>query len=152
MDHLENRQMFEMLAGRVPPEQHKEGLRHIVGCSQCRSRWEELQATWGDLGQWNFQTTEYDFTASILSQVALPTTEPEGIRFFRLSSILRVAASILIGLFVGYIAGRMPNMPGSPSEQEIAQSMHLEALTLSSSTGFSEPLLEPFSTDDGIEP
>ena len=47
MDHLENRQMFEMLAGQIPPDQHDAGLRHIADCRQCRCQWEDLKATWG---------------------------------------------------------------------------------------------------------
>ena len=154
MDHLENRQMFEMLAGQVPPEQYDAGLRHMAECRQCRSRWDDLQETWGDLGQWEFQACDDDFTESILEKAAQAqtTAEPAAVRFFRLSSLVRIAASILIGVFVGHLAGRIPAMGSTPSKQDIVQAMHLETLTLSSSTGFGEPLLESISAGDGIEP
>ena len=153
MDHLENRQMLEMLAGQVPSGQVDAGKRHMAECAQCRLRWEDLQATWGDLGQWDFQASDYDFTASILEKVprAQAIADAPAVRFFRLSSMVRIAASVLLGLFVGHLAGRIPATGLTPSEQDIVQAMHLETLTLSSSTGFGEPLLESISTGSEIE-
>ena len=73
------------------------------------------------------------------------------VRLFQPRSLLRIAASVLIGVLVGRMAARTP-LGGHPSEQDMTQAMYLDTLTLNSSTGFGDPLLQDVSTDEGIEP
>ena len=147
MDHINDSQMLELLAGHIAPDQQKGMHEHMDACAPCRARWQDYQGTWEDLGQWDLQPPQLDLTESIMARIPSINT----VRLFQPRSLLRIAASVLIGLLVGRMAARTP-YSGHPSEQDMAQVMYLDTLSLNSSTGFGDPLLQSSTANDGIEP
>ncbi len=147
MDHINDSQMLDMLTGHIAPDQQKDMHEHMDACASCRARWQDYQGTWEDLGQWDLQVPSTDLTESIMARIP-PFS---AVRLFQPRSLLRIAASVLIGLLVGHMAARTP-LGGHPSEQEMTQATFLDTLTLDSSTGLGDPLLQDVTADEGIEP
>ena len=146
MDHINDNEMLNMLTGHISPDQQKDIHEHLDGCAPCQTRWLDYQGTWEDLGQWDLPASLSDQTESIMAKISQINT----VRLFQPQSLLRIAASVLIGLFVGHMAARTP-YGGYSSDQEMAQAMYLDVLTLNSSTGLGDPLLQDVFGFEGIE-
>jgi len=147
MDHINDSEMLDMLTGHIGPDQQKDMHEHMDACAPCRTRWQDYQGTWEDLGQWDLQLPQSDLTESIMARISPANT----LRLFQPRSLLRIAASVLIGLLVGRMAARTP-LGGRPSEQDMTQAMYLDTLTLNTSTGLGDPLLQSAPANEGIEP
>ncbi len=133
MDHLTDKQLLTMLsdpaADRAPAE-------HAAGCSECASRLQALKEPWDVLGQWTVDTPDIDLTDQVLSRVQGNAT----IYLRQPRALIRIAASIVIGVGAGSWLGQSTAQP--VSDQQVTEAMYLDVLTLNSSTGWTSPLLE----------
>jgi len=129
---LNDKQLLEMLNHELPDK----AFEHFAACASCAERLQALQESWDLLGQWTIDVPDVDLTDRILSHVQC--IRP--IYLWQTQTLIRVAASILIGVGVGGWLGRSGGQP--VSDQQVVESMYLDVLTLSSSTGWATPLLE----------
>ena len=133
MEHLSNGQLLDMLSGRGSQPEAVEG--HLAECASCRQRLASLRETWDVLGEWSVEERATDLTGRIMR-------EAQGVRSVYLwqpRAVVRIAASIAIGIGLGGFLGR-PG-PVSVSDEQAAEAMYLDALALQSSTGWASPLL-----------
>ncbi len=133
MEHLSENQLLDVLK-----RQDSKGnvlKDHISGCVSCKQRLVELQETWDVLGHWTVEMPDIDLTDRVLKKARPVRT----VRLWQTQTLMRIAASILIGIGLGTLLGQP--MPNSVSENQVAQAMYLDALALDSATGWTAPLL-----------
>lgn len=147
MDHISDSQMLDSMAGHTTSDRQKRIHVHMDSCAHCRKRWRDLQATWDTLGLWSLHPSQSDVTESIMTQIRPGARSRPG----RFPALFRIAASVLIGLLTGHLVARGPFGTQSP-EPDMARALYLEMLTLNSSTGLADPLLQSGSLDEGMQP
>lgn len=133
MDHLTDKQLLDMLTQASPDPVLAE---HVSDCEACAARLQALEVPWEVLGQWAVDTPDIDLTDRILGSVR----NSRVIRLQQPQALVRIAASIIIGAGVGSWLGGTTTRP--VTDQHVAEAMHLDVLTLSSSTGWTAPLLQ----------
>jgi hypothetical protein len=133
MDHLTDKQLLRML-NQSTADHAVNG--HLAGCNSCAQRLQALKAPWDVLGQWTLDAPDVDLTDQVLSR--MKGNRP--IYLQQPQAMIRIAASIIIGVGVGSWLGQSVARP--VSDQQVAEAMYLDVLTLNSSTGWTAPLLE----------
>ena len=133
MEHLSDNQILDALG--QPPTDSSEVGRHLKVCPSCRMRLEEFRPTWEVLGTWTVEMPKVDLTEAILRQ-ARPQ---RSVRLWQPQSLIRIAASILVGIGLGILSA-MP-VHRTVSAQQVSEAMHLDALSVNSPTGWTSPLL-----------
>jgi hypothetical protein len=133
MDHLTDKQLLNMLTDSAPDLGVAE---HVADCDSCAQRLQALKVPWDVLGQWTLDAPDMDLTDQVLSRVQ--ANRP--IYLQQPQALIRIAASILIGVGVGSWLGQSTAQP--VSDQQVTEAMYLDVLTLNSSTGWTTPLLE----------
>ncbi len=138
MEHLNDKEMLELL-GAPATDRPQPQQEHLSACDSCRQRFEPLEQTWDELGTWSVSTRGRDLTQRILSQI----TQIPCIKLWETRSLMRVAASIIIGLAAGYWAADHSSTSPAPSPDSSTAdaSSHLEVLGLESATGWSDSFL-----------
>lgn len=135
MDHLTDKQLLNMLTDSASDS----GLtEHVAECKSCADRLEALKVPWDVLGQWAIDTPGIDVTDQVLSKAQAQNNR--SIMLQQPQALIRVAASIIIGVGAGSWLGRSAAQP--VSDQQVTEAMYLDVLTLNSSTGWTSPLLE----------
>jgi hypothetical protein len=138
MDHVSDIQMLEMLGGHVPQAEQERLQEHIADCSDCQIRLQEYEQTWSDLAEGAIDTSEHDLVEGVMS--GLPE-ETRPIKFWPATSLARIAASILLAVFLGHVVGKFTaEKPKSPEDIVVAQAMFLDVLAPGSKVGWSEPV------------
>lgn len=135
MDHLTDKQLLNMLTDSARDHDLTE---HVAQCNSCADRLEALKVSWDVLGQWAIDTPDIDVTDQVLSKAQAQNSRP--IMLQQPQALIRVAASIIIGVGAGSWLGRSTAQP--VSDQQVTEAMYLDVLTLNSSTGWTSPLLE----------
>lgn len=133
MDHLTDKQILALLTETVTDGALAE---HVSQCDTCAGKLQALEASWDILGRWTVDTPAVDLTDRVLDRVEARSI----IRLKQPKALIRVAASILIGAGAGSWLGQTTAQP--VSDEQVSEAMHLDVLTLSSSTGLTTPLLE----------
>ncbi len=133
MDHLTDKQLLNILA---QPTLDRDLTDHVAGCESCAQRLQSLKEPWDVLGQWAVDSPDIDLTNRIMSKVQADAP----IFLQQPRALIRIAASIIIGVGVGSWLGQTTAHP--VSDQQVTEAMYLDVLTLNSSTGWTSPLLE----------
>lgn len=133
MEHLTDRQLLELLELYGDRPDYPPG--HLDTCQRCREHWRELQESWQIVGRWTVDGSGIDLTDRILSQVDVESN----IRLWQVRALIRIAASVIIGVGLGALIGRT-GTPAVTAEQAM-QAIYLDSLALHSSTGWTAPLL-----------
>ena len=134
MEHLSEKQLLDALGHQDFKDNTLED--HISECLSCRQRLAELRATWDVLGHWTVETPDIDLADRILLKAQPIRT----VRLRQPRALVRIAASIIIGIGLGSLLGRPK--PAFISDHQVAQAMYLDLLTLDSSTGWTSPLFD----------
>ncbi len=137
MEHLTDKQLLELLEqfGDQLDRLDDGPMAHLDQCDRCMQRWLDLQASWDALGAWTVDMPQSDLSDRIVSR-AVSTS----IIHLRQPKVwLRIAASVIIGVGVGALMGRIG--PKTVSAEEASQAIYLDALALNSSTGWTAPML-----------
>jgi hypothetical protein len=133
MDHLTDKQLLNML---TQPAVDNALTEHVAECDSCAQRLQALEVPWHVLGQWTLDAPDIDLTDSVLSRARgnrpIYLQQPQ--------ALIRIAASIIIGVGAGSWLGQSTAQP--VSDQQVTEAMYLDVLTLNSSTGWTSPLLE----------
>jgi len=133
MEHLSDGQLLDMLSQRRSEPEAPAG--HLAECASCRQRLASMRETWDVLGEWSVEDRATDLTGRIMGKAQAARS----IYLWQPRAVVRIAASIAIGIGLGGFVGR-PG-PVSVSDQQAAEAMYLDALALHSSTGWASPLL-----------
>jgi len=109
MKHINDNELMEYVAGRLASPEKEQVAEHIAGCPDCSQRRRQAAALWDSLGQWTVDTSGHE----IAGRITALAQEHRSIRAFRRTGtpstyalVLRVAASIIIAVAVGYSLGR----------------------------------------------
>ena len=133
MEHLSDKELLDLLEQFNAPS---DGVaQHLRECDTCHQRWLALQTSWDALGDWTIPETEIDLTKQILQRAASVSV----ISWGQPKVWLRIAASVIIGVGLGALVGRMDSNP--VSAEQASQAIYLDSLALHSSTGWTAPLL-----------
>jgi len=120
MKHINDNELMEYVAGRLAPPEKEQVAQHIAGCAECAQRVRQEQMLWDSLGEWTVDTSGHkiaDKIVALAEKDLAPAAEdktPEAAHIVRrplihrlsFSAVLRVAASILIAVGVGYNLGK----------------------------------------------
>ena len=149
MEHINDIELVEYVAGKLAMPRYKEVQGHISNCDECARRRQEMVRTWDTLAKWDIDTTSHRMTGSIQAMTGkvgrfeghaythhLPLR-----RFFAV--IFRVAASIIIGISFGHLVGKWNiSNENLRTEVSIDAPKYVRALALECSTGFVQSMLE----------
>ncbi|KPK72936.1 MAG: hypothetical protein AMJ79_15450 [Phycisphaerae bacterium SM23_30] len=151
MEHISDINMLDMLGGHIDENKHRQLMHHIDDCPDCRRRWQEYRRTWQVLAEFDADVSHVDLVDRINSALS-KTSAPSSFPFA--GSLLRIAASILLAVVIGHLAGKWSLQKSEEYWQSAAaQSLHLETLLPNSATGWAEPLLEDdFQEEDSQLP
>lgn len=119
MKHINDNELMEYMAGRLASPQKEQVAEHIASCPECSQRRLQAEMLWNSLGQWTVDTSGHEIAGRLTALVEKglsPETRKEWndgrvVRrplIYRpsFSAVLRVAASILIAVGVGYKLGK----------------------------------------------
>jgi hypothetical protein len=140
MEHVNDIKMLDMLGDHIAESDQQQFAGHIDQCDDCRQRWREFSQTWRMLEEFPADISRIDLVDRINSALTSP---PESDHLTIVKPLLRIAASVLLAVAVGHLAGKL-SVQKSPDywQTSAARALHLEALLPGSSTGWAEPLLE----------
>jgi len=120
MKHINDNELMEYVAGRLASPQKEQVAEHIASCPECSQRLRQAEILWNSLGQWTVDTSGHEIADKITAlaekdmapgaenkktDAAPIVRRPLVYRPF-FSAVLRVAASILIAVGVGYKLGK----------------------------------------------
>lgn len=138
MEHVSDIQMLDMLGGHLPESEQVRFQEHITGCSECQQRWQGYEQTWTDLAACGVDTSGHDLVESVVS--AIPA-KSRPIQFWPVTALARIAASILLAVFLGHVLGKWhASQPSPPEETVVSQALFLDVLAPVSVVGWSEPI------------
>jgi len=166
--------LMEYVAGKLAATRKEQVAEHIAGCPECSQRRRQAALLWDSLGQWTVDASghevagriaalaEKDLTSSAKNKTrddgretrdAVPIVRRPLVYRPSFSTVLRVAASILIAVGVGYslgsssVTGRTET--GAASNNRPA---YLSALGLQWSSELAWLILEEDSPSTGPAP
>ena len=136
MEHINDIMMIDLLGGHVQADEKESLLAHMAQCSNCQQRLNELRQTWDDLGALEIDTSGIDLLPKLTSAIHHRSRH---INFLSIQGLTRIAASILLAVAIGHVAGKFSTQKST--EQwglATAQASFLEVLSPGSSTGWGE--------------
>ena len=143
MEHAKEIELIELVAKRLEPDREGALLTHLEGCSMCRKKLEDIRGTWDILGTWEVRPAgSFDATERARSCGRAETTA--GGLVIRLSGIgtaLRVAATIILTMFVGYVGGRR-SLDGPSPGAKAETPQYVSVLGLEAGQGLSSLVLQ----------
>jgi len=143
MKHASDLELIELVAGRLPADRQEAVEAHLAACDECSRRRDAVRQTWDALGDWQIPAGR-DLAPAVQAAAAREAAASSR----RLPLLLRLAASILIAVGAGHVAGRLaapalhPVRPATAADEEAAaESLSLGVLEQVSPTGLPETLL-----------
>jgi anti-sigma factor RsiW len=111
VDHVNARQVIRHVAGELTPDERARIDAHAAACADCRARIAQQQALHAALAGWTAEPPSVDLTAATLRRLDAGPATP--VWRIRLAPAMRVAAAVVVGVGVGYAAGRWARAPGT---------------------------------------
>ncbi len=158
MKHVNDIELIEYVAGKLTASRNEEVREHMAACKECSDRWREAVEVWNALGQWSVDTADHDVTqriTAIAEEEERSRKQHKNARDLQigfLSTMVRVAASIIIAVGVGHPLGKYSVRGNTPraaaSENGPA---YLAALGLEWSSELAWLILEDDSPNMGEE-
>jgi len=158
MKHVNDIEMIEYIAGKLTASGNEEVRGHLAACEECSDRWRKAVEVWNALGKWSVDTAEHDVTQRITAKAEEEERSRKqhkntrGLQIGFLSTVVRVAASIIIAVGVGHklgkysVTGSTPKTAASENRPE-----YLAALSLEWSSELAWLILEDDSPNMGEE-
>lgn len=143
MEHAKEIELIELVSKRLEPDREKALLTHLKDCPACRKRIEDVRGTWDILGAWEVRPTANFDAAERARSCDRPETAPGGlvIRLSRIGTVLRVAATVILTMFIGYVGGRR-SLDGPPPGAEAGTPQYVSVLGLEVGQGLSSLVLQ----------
>ncbi len=117
MEHARELELIELAARRLEGDRRKTVLTHIENCATCRTKLQDIQRTWDLLGAWQVQppgrveVAEPGAWHAAQDEHSAPTI----LRLPNIRMTVRIAATIVVGVLIGYTGGRWSVRPIPPS-------------------------------------
>jgi anti-sigma factor RsiW len=108
MEHIGDIELIELVAGRLDAMRENTILVHLEGCPRCCAKLAEIRETWDILGAWEVRPrrqVDAERICALAAQAGAPAPVSKTVRLFAPSTLLRLAASIVVAALVGYAAG-----------------------------------------------
>jgi hypothetical protein len=149
MEHLDDIELIEYVAGNLAEPRAAEVREHIAACQECSQRVREADKLWNTLGHWEVEPARHDVAGRMTTLAHEDRAEAVHgpatyvLRKEFLLQALRVAASILIAVGLGHklgeysLAGKKAQIASSQQKPE-----YLAALGLEWSSGLAWLVLE----------
>ncbi|MFH1716200.1 MAG: zf-HC2 domain-containing protein, partial [Planctomycetota bacterium] len=109
MKHIDDSELMEYAAGRLPTPRNQDVLDHLAVCPECSERQREAALLWDALGHWTVDTAGHEVAGRItaLAQEHRNTgASRRAVTPTIYALVLRVAASIIIAVAIGHRLGR----------------------------------------------
>lgn len=138
MEHVQPSELIRYAANELAEPRCAEIAEHLRLCAECRANFERQNALWNTLGDWSCGAPQVDLTSGVERKLAAAAEAP--VLQLRLLNLTRIAAAILIGVGVGFWAGRaqMKGTSETPVEMTAAE-VENEALTVLGVEYLSQP-------------
>lgn len=141
MKHVSQTNLIKLAAGELPPEQRREVESHLASCRVCRTAAQQHAVVRDLLGDWAVDAGSRDVWSAIEPKLDEPRIiRPAWGRVYRLG---RVAAVVVLGVGLGYGAGRLmgarpsapkPTLPVANADEALAK-LGFDAIESPSATG-----------------
>jgi anti-sigma factor RsiW len=152
-----NGTILRLLSGELLPDAAGEFQAHLKACATCMSAYEDLQSTWGALGDWRLDVSGIDLTDRVLADAEAAARSP--VRATRWTAPLRAAASVILAVGLGIGAGRLvpqdeasPVPTSPPTVTGVDEAIAMIGLTAESVTGLHLSLDHEEPTEGGEMP
>ena len=109
MEHATDIELIELVGKRLDAAREKAILVHLEGCARCCAKLVDIRNTWDILGAWDVRPEHHldvERLRVLAEQAGAPATGSRTIRLHAASTLLRVAASIVVATLIGYLGGR----------------------------------------------
>ena len=147
MEHVSDIELIEMLGGHLEPDRLKSVESHLAECERCAGRRDEMARTWDDLGDWETVPGQ-DLAPEILRRASM---QPARISIWQRPSV-KVAATVLIAVGLGHVAGRFAASSRTDTgdegavvrveDSDVTEALYLEALNGAARPGIAQALLD----------
>lgn len=138
MKHINDIEIQKYISGKLSAPENEQVREHLATCQECSDHWRKAVELWDTLGQWDVDTTSHNVAERIMAlaeQQRLNSNKHDNILKLGkkyLPAVLRVAASIIIAIGVGYKLGRFsvtgftPKAPVSTGSPEYLSALSFE--------------------------
>ncbi len=139
MEHITEIELLDLIGDYLTESRKTECLNHIDICPMCQERHSQLNSAWVDLGLLEIEPSDKDVHNQVIKNITSNnyTSKTPWTR-----ELIRIAASVLIAVLIGYLAGKKTV---KPSQQILAaatvDAMYLDVLAPQSSTGWNVTVL-----------
>ena len=158
MKHVNDIELIEYVAGKLTASRNDEVREHMAACKDCSDRWRQALDVWNALGKWSVDTADHDVTKRITALAEEAERGQKKHKIARdlktgfLSTVLRVAASIIIAVGVGHKLGKY-SVTGNMPRTEVSKKgpEYLAALSLEWSSELARMILEDDSPNGELK-
>jgi predicted anti-sigma-YlaC factor YlaD len=149
-------EILELVSGRLSADQNVLLQQHFRGCTGCRSAAEQLGGTSRMLGDWEVDSRGRNLVSGVLAGVERDRQVPAVFSARRLTA-MRIAASVLIAVGMGIVAGtalpvknaQVQPLSASPvSPEQVEQAIGLSDLGRAAATGLAGGLEDGLASAD----
>lgn len=152
MRHLTDIELLDLISGRMAADPAHRAEEHVAACGSCARKHEDLAHVWDELETWQPSLPPRGLKARVLA--AAHATELRPMRAITPSSVLRLAAAVLLAILAGGAAGRMAHRsqpPPASTPGSLHDALYLSMLTEESPSGFLPGIANGLSTGKGDE-
>jgi hypothetical protein len=150
MKHISDEILLNLISNKLSEQETALWLKHTEQCSICKLRVQQMQITWDQLGKWELTIPETNLSSTILARLD-NTIEPntsKTIKFLDKHALLRLAASVIIGLSTGFLTHHIMPTNQPSIEQQLSDSIYMDMLMLNSATGLGDSILQTVSANE----
>ena len=136
MEHVNDNDLLEHVAGRLPEAKSQRLREHVTGCPECEKRYRDAVDVWDSLGSWSVDPSGHEIADRI---EALAIEDKSGRQESKTIPILRstiawlrVAAVIALAIIGGHLLGKYSlsrqtsNLPASQEEPRYVSALGFE--------------------------
>lgn len=152
MQHLRDIELIELASETASPDA---SIReHLATCADCRRRLDEFRTVHAVLGSWRDDTAPTDLWPAISARLDNPSPRLKPARNARVLLVLRAAAAVGIGAWLGHgVEGLwQPAQSATVTEQDVDSILGLDTLESPSATGLGAIFTPVDSYDQEVRP
>jgi anti-sigma factor RsiW len=152
--------IVRLASGELSPWEERDLREHLETCQTCAAAYSEMCQTWKTLGEWQMDVSDIDLADRVLADsFRVERYSSRSVWLARRWAVpLRAAASIVVAVGLGVVAGRLvpvdesAAIPESPAPLEgLTEALEMIGLASESATGLAFGL-EAEEVPEGDEP